>query len=113
MYNIKGVEKGAQKSLFWGITISSILIIIGIILMIISKDFSFSPSNLYLILTYAMHGKGSAILSLGILVLMVTPIITLIVVFFEFIVKKEFIYTLVSIALLIIIGIGVYIGVFK
>lgn len=106
------INKKISNVLLFGVMLSVIFILLGILLAIINNDFTFNYThyNLELFVKDIKDFNSVAFLMIGIFILVITPIIRIMGMCYEFIIQKNYIYVVISIIILIILSISLTFG---
>jgi uncharacterized membrane protein len=100
------LNKIADKVLLVGSATSVTLIVLGILLFIPSSHGHFghmTGQNFYQIFHHAFHFEGAAIVNLGILILMLTPLLRVVTALIGFILLRFWRFAIVSLIVLLIL----------
>lgn len=100
-----------------GINCSMTIIMTGLILLFLTGQSGYSlntyPQSLIDIAGGVYSLKPFAIITLGLLVLILTPVIRIVTAMIEFIREKDYLYVIITISVLIILMISFIIGTLK
>ncbi len=100
-------------SLLTGLVISGALLILGATLRLASHEVGPEqqrPPGVRTIVLQAMHGDGSAILNLGILILMLTPILRVLVLAIGWLLEKEWRFAAIALCVLALLATSAILG---
>ncbi len=99
-------------SLLTGLAFSGTLLILGATLSLASHDVRSEqrPPGVGTIASQAMQGNGSAILDLGILILMLTPILRVLVLAIGWLLAKEWRFAAIALCVLALLATSVVLG---
>jgi|SRR5580704_4909472 uncharacterized membrane protein len=99
-------------SLLTGLVISGALLILGATLSLASREVrpGQRPPGVRTIASQAMQGNGSAILYLGILILMLTPILRVLVLAIGWLLEKEWRFAAIALCVLALLATSVVLG---
>lgn len=103
-YTDRNIETAMGNLLRYGVLLSACIVVLGGIIYLLRhgheqpnfRTFSGEPkqfTNLSMILDYAIRGSGRAIIQIGVLVLIATPIARIIFSIIGFIKEKDVLYT--------------------
>lgn len=106
------LEMSIIKVLRVGVIISSIIIIIGLIMLFTTGNDSFDTNNISfsIVLFNALEFKPAYIIMVGLLVLILTPILRIVASLFIFKLQKDKTYVYVTLIILTILTISFIIG---
>ena len=99
-------------SLLTGLVISGTLLLLGVTLSLASHDVRPEPHppSLSVIVTQALQGNGSAILNLGIVMLMLTPILRVFVLAIGWLLEKQWRFAAIALCVLALLATSVVLG---
>lgn len=109
------IETTIGKILRYGVLISSIVMIIGLFLYILigstgyATNFHYSSIND--LLNGLIHLKPYAVMMLGLLLLILTPVLRVVVSIYSFYKEKDYLYVYITVFVLIILIISFIIGI--
>ncbi|MGR3742469.1 DUF1634 domain-containing protein [Companilactobacillus sp. DQM5] len=114
---MKKIEIVIGKILRLGVMISVAVILIGIVMYLINNGSGYSqdtfPITLTEIIKGVFNGKSYAIMMLGLLLLIFTPVLRVIVSIYAFAKEKDIMYTVITIIVLLILIVAMTIGFYK
>ena len=99
-------------SLLTGLVISGFLLILGATLRLASQEVrpEKPPTGVRAIASQAIHGNATAILTLGILILMLTPILRVIVLSVGWLLEKEWRFAAIALCVLALLATSMVLG---
>lgn len=113
------IKKNAEgiiiKVLRVGVIVSSLLILLGMILLYANGEDitrSFNVTSLSEIIKGSVSFDSCSIIMLGLLMLIITPVLRVVASMFVFISEKDFLYFRITIIVLIILLISFLIGIY-
>jgi uncharacterized membrane protein len=117
------IEQVLGNMLRFGVVLAAVVTAIGGILYLVASGgtphpvlttFGKAPAvniSLKAILTGAVHLRSSSIMLLGVLLLIATPIVRVLFSFFAFLIEKDYLYVVLTLIVLFIIGFSIFGGV--
>ncbi|MCF6514748.1 DUF1634 domain-containing protein [Lactobacillus sp. S2-2] len=109
------IETTIGKILRYGVIISSIVMIIGLIMYVIMGSTGYTESFHYNSISELINGiinfKPYAIMMLGLLLLILTPVLRVVVSIYSFYKEKDYLYVYITVFVLIILIISFIIGI--
>ncbi len=96
------MQRVVQVTLFTGVTLSCLLLLVGAVLYFHSPDtLPKHVPNLLAMLRRTAHWDGAHIIFLGLVMLMITPVARMVVLVVGFLMEKNWRFTLVSLVVLV------------
>jgi uncharacterized membrane protein len=100
-------------SLLAGVLISGLLLIVGLVLTLSRNEFRTESLHLHvsMFIRDALAGHGPALLNLGIIVLMLTPICRVLVLCIGWLLERQYRMALVALCVLVLLAVSLVIAV--
>jgi uncharacterized membrane protein len=106
------LEHWVHWTLLSGLAVSAVLLIAGLIAMLLQGHESASPHESFsAILSAALRCQGPALTTLGLLVLMITPILRVIVLLIGWVLRRDWLFAVVALVVLALLVLSLLLGV--
>jgi uncharacterized membrane protein len=102
------LSRAVRRTLQIGLTASVVLIVVGWLVIVTKGPASDAPkAGLF---SRAAHGDGTAILAVGLVLLMLTPVARVAVLAIGWLVSRDFTFSLIAFCVLAMLGLSVLLG---
>jgi uncharacterized membrane protein len=106
------LEHQVHRTLLGGLVASAVLLVAGTIAMLVQGNATADPLQpLGDLLRRAMHLNGPALTTLGLLVLMITPILRVVVLLAGWAMQRDWVFASVAVTVLILLIVSLSLGV--
>lgn len=114
---MRKIELAIGEILRIGVIVSVVVIMLGVIFYFINNGGGYAgnnfPTSLTGIFSGIIAGKAYAIMMLGLLLLIFTPVLRVVVSIYAFAKEKDHMYTIITTIVLVILVIAMLIGFYK
>ena len=105
------LARAVSWTLFSGLTVSVVLIVLGWFFILRAGGSSKEHADgLRVILSRAVQGDGTAILGLGLVVLMFTPVARVLILAAGWAKSRDWTFSLIAFVVLALLGLSIYLG---
>jgi len=102
------LSKAVRRTLQIGLTAAVVLIVVGWVVIVTKGRGSDAPETR--LFSRALHGDGTAILSVGLVLLMLTPVARVAVLAIGWLLRRDFTFSLIAFFVLTLLGLSVLLG---